>query len=460
MSLNYSGLLEPQKEHAIKLLNSLHLNGVAFDSSQTGTGKTYVASWIAKNFNAPVVVICPKVVKSAWDTVLTLFGIKAEVVINYEKLTRGNTPHYKYNVKEYNKATNWWESKGITVNFPKNALVVVDECHKCKGLTSLNGEMLTVLKTSGYNVLVLSATAATNVTEMKSFGYLMNLHGGSNFRNFCTKNGVTYNQYGAMVWDSSLANCQMGLSNIHDTLYNVVNLASRMTRDMFGNIFADNRISADAFDMGSNTEKINLVYEQMQDELDNLDERSKNYKEHHFAIMMKARRKTELFKVPTMVDWIEDMFDEGISPVVFINFQDTLAAIEKRITKLKKFDGMIARVVGGQSEKQRNTDVDAFQSDKKRVMLVNMAAGNLGLGLHDLNGKYPRMSLINSNWSAFQLVQSLGRIHRAGGKTPCIQKLLFAAGTIEDRQRQRVDTKIKNIDLLNDGDLSFDINLY
>jgi len=37
---------------------------------------------------------------------------------------------------------------------------------------------------------------------------------------------------------------------------------------------------------------------------------------------------------------------------------------------------------------------------------------------------------------------------------------MFAAGTIEERQRQRVDTKIKNIDLLNDGDLSFEINLY
>jgi hypothetical protein len=70
------------------------------------------------------------------------------------------------------------------------------------------------------------------------------------------------------------------------------------------------------------------------------------------------------------------------------------------------------------------------------------------------------MSLINPSWSAFHLVQALGRIHRAEGKTPCVQRIMFAAGTIEERQRQRVDTKIKNIDLLNDGDLSFEINLY
>lgn len=51
MTLNYEQLLAIQKQHAVDLLNSLHLNGVAFDSSQTGCGKTYVAAWIAKNFN-------------------------------------------------------------------------------------------------------------------------------------------------------------------------------------------------------------------------------------------------------------------------------------------------------------------------------------------------------------------------------------------------------------------------
>jgi len=460
MNLNYEGLLEPQKEHAVKLLNSLHINGVAFDSSQTGTGKTYVAAWIAKNFNSPVVVISPKVVMSAWKKVLNVFGINAEVVINYEKLTRGNTSYYKYNRKEYDASKYWWESKGIEIKFPKNCLVIVDECHKCKGLNSLNGEMLVALKNSGYNILVLSATAATNVTEMKAFGFVTSLHNGANYRNFCIKNGVTYNGFGAMVWDASLSNCQTGLRNIHHTLYNAVGLASRMTRDMFGSIFPDNRVSADAFDLGSNTDKLNKVYDVMDAELAALDERSKTYKEHHFAIMMKARRHSELLKVPTMVEWIEDMFDEGISPVVFINFQDTLEAIEKRLSKFKKFEGMIARVVGGQSDKQRNSDVELFQSDTKRIMLVNLAAGNAGLSLHDLNGKFPRMSLINPSWSAFHLVQALGRIHRAEGKTPCVQRIMFAAGTIEERQRQRVDTKIKNIDLLNDGDLSFEINLY
>lgn len=460
LTLNYEGLLAPQKQHAVDLLNSLHLNGVAFDSSQTGCGKTYVAAWIAKNFNAPVVVICPKVVKKTWDTVLSVFGIKAHLVINYEKITRGNTAHYTYTKTEYDKSKYWWESKGINVNFPDNALVIVDEVHKAKGLNSLNSELITAIKNAGMNLLMLSATAATNVTEMKSFGFVTNLHNGDQFRNWTLTNGVTYNKYGAMVWDNSMAECQVGLKNIHNSLVNVMKVSSRMTRDMFGSIFPDNRISADSFDLGVNTAKLQAVYNNMDAELNALDTRSKSYKEHHFAILMKARRHSELLKIPTMVDWIADMFDEGISPVVFFNFDDTRAAIENRLSKLKKFDGLIARVVGGQSEKQRNQDIEDFQCDKKRVLLVNTAAGNSGLSAHDLNGKFPRHTLINPNWSAIMTVQALGRCHRANGKSQVIQRFLFAADTVEERMRQKVQTRIHNIDLLNDGDLSYEVDLY
>lgn len=452
MNLDHSLLLEPQRQHATNLLDSLHLNGVAFDASHTGCGKTYVASWVAKYFNAPVVVICPKVVRKTWSEVLTQFGIVAHAIVNYEKITRGNTEHYTYTKKEYDNARNWWESKGINIHFPKRCLVIVDEVHKTKGLNSLNGEMLVALKNNGYNLLLLSATAATNVTEMKNFGYATNLHIGSNFRDFVKDHGVTYNNFGAMVWDSSSDACIQAMKRIHNTLYKTTHIASRMTRDMFKDIFPDNRISADLFDLGAvNTAKFNKVIEQMEAELAALDERSKDYSSHHFAVMMRMRRHTELLKVPAIVDWVETMYDEGISPVVFVNFMDSVAAIENRLSK--RFAGQVAKIVGGQSERVRNDDIAAFQADRKRIMLANLKAGNAGISLHDLNGNYARSALINPSWSAIDVQQALGRIYRANGKTPCVQRFMFAEGTIETQIRERVRRKIANIDMLNDGDL-------
>ena len=50
-------------------------------------------------------------------------------------------------------------------------------------------------------------------------------------------------------------------------------------------------------------------------------------------------------------------------------------------------------------------------------------AGGTGLSLHDVNGEHPRVSLISPSFSAIDLKQALGRIHRAGAKSPAVQKL-------------------------------------
>jgi hypothetical protein len=456
MNLNFDGLLEPQKIHSTKLLNSLHLNGFAFDASPTGTGKTYCASWIAKNYGSSVVVICPKSVQKNWFDTLKSFGIDNPIVMTFERLVRGNTDYYTYDMSVYLNRTNWWKSLGITVNFPNNSLVILDEVHKCKGQKSLSGECLVAIKNAGHKLLMLSASAATNVTEMKAFGYATLLHSGYGFYDFCKDNGVAFNRFGLGTWDANLQKCKEGMVRIHNTLFNTLGCANRMNRKDFGNIFPDNQVIADGFDLGSNTTKLKEVYNDMEYELMNLDESSMEYSEHHFAIIMKARRQSEILKVPAMVSWIEDMYDEGVSPVVFINFRETLEAIEKRLDSAK-YSGKIAKIVGGQTQKQRDNEIEQFQSDIKRICLVMVAAGSASVSLHDLNGNYPRHTLINPSYSAINTLQALGRCHRANGKTPVVQRFFFANGVeIEEKMRKRVNLRLTNLDSLNDGDLSLD----
>lgn len=451
--MNVELLLPPQREHAVNLLNSLYINGVASDQSETGTGKSYVAAWIAKNLNSPVVIVCPKVVIPAWTKVLSHFGIKAHCLINYEKLIRGNTEHLTFKDGRDNSASDY------IINFPKNSLVILDEVHKCKSSTSKNSDFLIKLKMDGYKSLLLSATTATNPLEMKAFGFATTLHNLNNYRQFISDSGAYVGRYGGFQIDLQSQRTVEAMSNIHTKLFNLYKVSSRMTRKMFDKIFPDNHVMAECFDMGTNTDKINKVYLQMEAELAALEESSSNYSQHHFAIMTKARRMAELLKVPTMVEMIEDWYDEGISPVVFVNFTDTVEAIEKQLSKNRKFDGIIARIVGGQSDKVRNSDIDQFQADTKRIMIANLAAGNAGVSLHDLNGKFPRGSIISPSYSAINLLQALGRIHRAEGKTKCIQKVMFAAGTIEEDACKRVQSKLNNLECLNDGDLTYSVRI-
>lgn len=451
--MNLSLLLEPQRNHAVKGLNSLLLNGVFADLSQTGTGKTYVASWIAKHLNVPVVVVCPKICKRTWNSVLGGFGIKANVVENFEKLMRGNTPYLKFkNGKDDNHTF-------YNIKFPKDALVIIDEVHKCKGWNSKNSDFLIACKTQGYKLLVLSATAATNPLEMKSFGFATLLHTLSNFREFLFEAGAFKSRFGGYQIDLTSDKTQQAMRYMHEDLFNNLGVAGRMTIKQFGTIFPDNRVVADCFDMGSNTAKIQKVYDLMERELAQLEESSKNYKEHQFAIMTKARRMAELLKVPTMVEMIEDLYDEGISPVVFVNYTETVDALRTKLLKNSKLANQLCFIVGGQSEKARNENVDAFQSNTRRIMIANLAAGNAGISLHDLVGGYMRHSIVSPSFSAIHLVQALGRIHRAEGKSPCIQKILFAADTIEEHACRRVQARINNLDMLNDADLTSGIKL-
>ena len=451
--MNVELLLPPQREHAVSLLNSLYINGVACDQSETGTGKTYVAAWLAKNLNSPVVIVCPKVVIPSWTKVLSYFGIKAHCLINYEKLMRGNTEHLNFKDGKDNGPSDY------VINFPKNSLVILDEVHKCKSATSKNSDFLIKLKMDGYKSLLLSATSATNPLEMKAFGFATTLHNLVSYRQFITSSGAYAGRYGGFQIDLQSQKTVEAMSNIHNTLFNLYKVSSRMTRKMFDKIFPDNHVMADCFDMGTNTDKINRVYLQMEAEMAALEESSINYSQHHFAIMTKARRMAELLKVPTMVEMIEDWYDEGISPVVFVNFTDTVEAIEKQLAKNRKFDGKIARIVGGQSDKVRQNDIELFQSDVKRIMIANLAAGNAGVSLHDLNGNFARGSIISPSYSAINLLQALGRIHRAEGKTTCIQKVMFAAGTIEVEACKRVQCKLNNLECLNDGDLTYSVRI-
>lgn len=74
-----------------------------------------------------------------------------------------------------------------------------------------------------------------------------------------------------------------------------------------------------------------------------------------------------------------------------------------------------------------------FQTNQTNVILCNIAAGGVGVSLHDTMGGHPRMSLISPTFNVKDYIQTLGRVHRAGAKSPVIQRVLVASKTIEEK---------------------------
>jgi len=467
MSFNSTGLLAPQIPHSELLCDSLKNNGISCDFSGTGMGKTFVGAAIARAMNEPFAVISPKLNIPKWEATLKAFGVKPEFIINYEKLARGNTDFYKYrNTAEMrkNEVPEFLRGQFKLPRGKKNIRFLLDEGHRCKGHESLNAGLVYAASEQGIPMHIMSATMAMTPLDMRAFGYAAGLHKGMNhiktenhgmrkFKSFMKDAGAEFvGKWGAMYFDSESPEAKAKLQEVRRQLFEVKKIASRMNRADFAGIFPNNQIECTPYDMGANGDKIARVYQDMQDELARLEKYSENYSQHIFAVLTKARRLAELYKVPTLCDLAENLVDEGKSVIIGVNYTDSIDAIYTRLCKTIGAD-KIGRIFGGQSFAERHADINGFQSDKKRVILANLAAGGECIDLQDITGKHPRALLCNPSYRAIAVLQFLGRHDRAGAMSDCLTYLVLAAGTIESSVGQKFNHKKGHLDILNDGDL-------
>lgn len=421
-----------QATHKQCLVDAIDKYGSALDASMTGTGKTIVAASIAAEVTQnPTLVVAPKALLPMWRAELKERKVKPIGVINYEMLRRGKTGFGKWR-------GNRWEW-----TLPKDPFVIFDEVQKCKGIRSQNGRILMAAKP--LYTLSLSATAAENPAEMRSLGFVLRLHNLIDWWAWATERGCEKDWWGNLAYQGGMAALQV----LHDEIFPAH--GHRMTVDDLREYFTETQIITTPLDFG---DEVKRLYDEMEKELETLAATMTNDSTHPAAAALvatlRARQSVELCKVPLMLEMIEDLVAEGRSIAVFVNFDATLNALETRLSM------PTAIVRGGQTETERARFVKLFQKDTFHVILCNLQAGGLGLSLHDTRGVRPRTSIISPSWSAFDVLQALGRIHRAGGLSDTQQHVLFAAGTIEERVEKVVRRKIRNIEILNDGMKSID----
>jgi uncharacterized protein YukE len=459
MTFDSTGLIGKQPIHSEFLANSLITNSIASDLSDVGCGKTYCASAILRHLKRKFVIVCPILVKGTWAEVLASYGQTAELIIGFEKFCRGNTPYLKYRKPTKDEIAHYGHKNDVpkyilpVLHLPKEWVIVLDESHKCKGQTSLNAGFLMALKKQGYTVLTLSATQATSPLDMKAYGYATDMHNGSlkEFRKFCLEMGAEWTgKFSAMTFNVEDPEAKGKMAKAHYHLFDMKKIASRLTKADFKGIFPDHQVVAQAYDMGVNSDKIQSIYEDMAEELRKLEESCENYSQHRFAAIIKARRLVEMQKVPTLIEMVEELYEQQKAVAVFVSFTDTINALKERAERM--YPGQVGCIYGEASLKDRLQDIADFQSDKKRIQFLNLAAGGQSINMHDLNGNYPRAFVINPSYRSIDILQSMGRHHRANAKTECYSRFVFADRTIEVPVCRRFQWRKDNIDMLNDGD--------
>jgi superfamily II DNA or RNA helicase len=430
-----SSLLDYQIPHANKLIQILEKNNTALDASDPGTGKTYVSVYIASKLNLKPIVICPKNVISNWKKVLNKFNVDYYLVSNYELISRGKYINKNNNkeksplinvINNNNKISYEW-----TVN--KDAIFIFDEVHRAKYPKTFNAKILIAAKATSNKILMLSATIVEKPLDFSIFAYMLNF---SSSLKVITE------------WIKKLS---VPSKTIHNILYNQEDQkASRLSIIELGDKFPDTQITAETYTM-KKSEKIKEEYDKI---IKKIEEFKKNSKNNNFIIskLQNEFRNIELLKIPTFIELTKDYLENNYSVVIFVNYTESIKILSSEL-KTKSI------IYGDQNMKERDQIISDFQNDKTRIIIANIRAGGVGISLHDINGKYPRVSLISPTQSSTNLLQALGRIHRSGAKSKSLQRIIFAANTPEESISKLLYQKLSNLSLLNEGDIeSYYIN--
>lgn len=434
-------LFDWQRPAVAQLERALFKYGSAINSSETGVGKTCMTLDICRRHNWRPAVLCPKVAIEGWRRTCKAMDLQPFFIDTYEKAATGNAPWLSRVGGKMVKHPETGKQKRQKVfyrwHLPEDTLTIFDEVHKCKEHSSLFSALHLAHSAQGIASLNLSATVADNPLNMKAIGVALKLFEPREFIRWALINGVTPRFWGGYEFRDCMA--EQHIPIIHSRIF-----PERGARIRIKDVpsFPETQIIAECHDVMSKS---------LPKDLDDL---VKEYSSRAEAVLtdgktmlefgLRLRQATETAKLQTLLDLHNEYRENGMSVILFVSFSHSLEWLKERIKDA-------AVIHGGQSQAEREAEVARFQSNTSRTCIANIAAGGVGVDLDDRDGRFPRVSLICPTYNARELKQALGRPHRATSKSKSLQRIIYAAGTIEEDICAAVSAKLDRLDLLNDG---------
>lgn len=436
-----SKLWEYQIPSAKTLLQSIVKWNGAVDGSDTGTGKTFVMCAVARQLNRPLFVLCPRLVMSSWMDAARYFGVEI-LVYTYEKTIRGIPNVVRREEKDFS-----WILR-------RHFLLVFDECQRLWQTTTWTCALGLSAWRQGYTVVGLSGTLADNPEQMKFVGLVCRLFARErDFASFLS----CYNcrQKKDSRWEF------IGSDNVMKELHHRIfpEHGTRIRIAALGSRFPESLVTAHKYDAEEARERLQKLYQKMEEELLQVEktkatDQSKKFS--FFRIYTRARQEAELLKVPIFLELTQELLAQSFSVVIFLNYRNSL----KALSRLLETDCIIQ---GGMPLPTLQQNIARFQS------VTN-----------------PRAALHSPSPSGRDTRQGLGRVHRGVGnakpptsKNPSrvllcnlkaaregislhslaghksLQRFCFVAGTLEERIYDKVQERLRRMQLLHDGDLAF-----
>jgi hypothetical protein len=420
-------------ERHVQLLKS---RGVSSDRSETGVGKSGAILQAAKDLEVPFAVICPKTLISHWKRWCRLMELQPITVVGWEGAKLGKSPRL-------------FDPKGLGLKWLREwpetkVLLIFDEAHRAKNKKSQNSKMVASAAKEGHWLALLSATLIQDPIDLLGLGYPLKLvkEPHSAFQ-YAKRFGVCIGPWGG--YDSFATQSQK-----LELFGELDKIGLRVRKADICATMCVHR--ADLIDPGVVAlARVKGIYNALEKEIAELEAKGGQAIEA-ITVRLRARQAAELAKVPVFVEETLKHLEEGSRVALFFCFQ---ASIDMCSVMLEdELKESVPTITGQIGLKARDEAIESFNFGNTKVLVLNIAAGGEGISLHDQDGKYPRVGLLSIPESSTHLIQALGRNDRVGAKSVGLNRILFCANTMEEKVYNNLAEKIRDIETINDGDLS------
>lgn len=368
-------LLPHQKSGIAYILS--HSNAFVCDDMGMGKTRTVIEA-LFKRGAFPILVLCPASLKLNWQTEIKKWvgydtpvdDINADVVImNYERMQK-----HRY-------------------DFPDRGFkqIVIDESHNFKNSKSIRTQIaIEIAKNIPYRILISGSPMlnrpAELVTQLAILNQLSKFGGEQRFLNtFC---GAKQTPWGRSY---------VGASQLTTLRNKMRNIWLRRTKA----------------DLKSSLPQKHIIELPITSHKQPSPHSLREVEKYDNAVLNK--------KIPLAIDFIGQLLARGEKTVVFVHHKRVVEAIQKKFPAASV-------IVGGQSAKARQKNVDSFQHGETPLIICSLQASAVGLTLTSARCAV----FVEYPWSPSLLNQAQDRIHRLSQTQDCFIYYLYAKNSIDE----------------------------
>jgi hypothetical protein len=445
-----------QIEWSQRAYDILTRNHGYIDTSRMGSGKTYITLWLAIQFKFRLLIICPVIMIDEWRKTAAEYGVELIDVISYQSLRsqKGHQPKHDFLYRHDNTTeggvhqVHFFPTKPYTDLVEQGIMVVCDEIHFIKNKSdqykACNALIQPIIAGGGRSRFGLISGTLFDKEEhavnlLRLIGYIrahrlynyvretreIVLEGMQELIDACRF-------IDASETDRVLSEIPITKGTMNHMCYT---LFVRVIKANISGAMAAPTTITGRFDAKNGFYNIDENMEQqLQDAVNEL-ANAVRFNERTGTTDIRA---DNIGAVTTALVHIENAksldfariasqilaTNKRSKVVISLNYTSTIDIVKV----LLAFHNPVI-LTGKTLGKNKGIVVNQFNANPNmRVLIMNTAAGGIGISLHDTTGDSPRFMLMSPSYKLLEVTQAAGRIYRDGTISDATIRMFYGKG--------------------------------